>query len=171
MRLNSDNGQRFVSGTESIFLLSFLTSIHYYPNHQINSPLHLGHRKSIYRISPSPPKNLLSAPSERIVSTIASSYSNLRTSKSSTKLEPLALICSIGKQRITKSTNGSKREAALRSCHPGRAINGTKGKHRSARLILIGLVTRSHSKVSFPIMYGLFSYIYATVCICVSIVF
>jgi len=150
MLCNSNNGQRFASGTESIFPLSFLTSLHYYPNHQLNSPLHLGRRKSIYRISPSPPKNLVSGPSEREVSTIASSFSDLRTSKSFTKLEPLALICSMGKQ--TKSTNGSKREAALRSCHSGRAINRTKGKRRSARLIFTGPVTRSHSKVSFPIM-------------------
>jgi hypothetical protein len=84
MLCNSDNRQRFATGTELIFPLSFLTSLHYYHNHQLNSPLHLGRRKSIYRISPSPPKNLVSGPSEREVSTIASSFSDLCTSKSST---------------------------------------------------------------------------------------
>jgi hypothetical protein len=55
MLCDSDNGQRFVTVYPSIFPLSFLTSLHYYPNHQLNSPLHLSRRKSIIRISPSPP--------------------------------------------------------------------------------------------------------------------
>jgi hypothetical protein len=152
MLCDSDNGQRFVTVSPSIFPLSFLTSLHYYPNHQLNSPLHLSRRKSIVRISPSPLKNSVSALCEPEVSTVASSFSDLRTNKASTKLEPLALIWSMGKQRVTKSISGSKREAALRSYHPRRDTNGTKGKRRSARLIFIGPVTRSHSKVSFPIM-------------------
>jgi len=50
-----DKGQTFLTVYPSIFPLSFLTSLYYYPNHQLNSPLHLIRRKSLIRISLSPP--------------------------------------------------------------------------------------------------------------------